>query len=97
MNPALTRRGFLSAVAAGVTAALAPMQRPRSGVLIHRAAASELPIGTALSHDGTDFVVQTNGTMMMWQQMLRDYSEAEQIGARVAAIDVMLDHIPRTP
>ena len=86
----MNRRGFLTTVAAGVAAAVAPNSALPSNASTWLPAVAP-PIGAVMSHDGADFKVQMNGTMMMWEQMLRDYSEAETIGARVAAIDIVLD------
>ncbi len=92
----MNRRGFLTTVAAGVAAALAPNNALPSNASTWLPAVAP-PIGAVMSHDGADFKVQMNGTVMMWQQMMRDYEQAEQIAARIGAsahlsrIDIMLD------
>lgn len=81
MNLDISRRGFLTAVAAGVAAAIAPALPCLS--------AARLPgdlAYAAMTHDTTDFVARANGAMMMWEQTLRDYTKAEAICARVAAV-----------
>lgn len=85
MNLDFSRRVFLTAVAAGVTAALAPALTGRT--------AARLPGDLAyasITNDTTNMAVRMNGAITMYQQMMHDYSEAEQIAARVAAIDVIL-------
>lgn len=85
MNLAFSRRFFLTAVAAGVTAALAPVLTGRSTARLPGDLAY-----AAMTHDATNMLVRMNGAITMYQQMMHDYSEAEQIAARVAAIDVIL-------
>lgn len=48
-----------------------------------------------MTHDATNITVPMNGTMIMWQQMLRDFEKTEAIAARfnvsLEAIELVLD------